>query len=379
MPFATRPGPLALEFHGIVGGGEGMLALRRLVERVGRTDVTVLVTGESGTGKELVARALHAESRRAARSLLAVNCSALPAELVESELFGHVRGAFTGAVRDRPGLFEAADGGTLLLDEIGDLAVLAQAKVLRALETGEIMPVGASRTTSVNVRVVAATNRPLEQLVAEGRFRDDLLYRLKVITIELPPLRERPEDIPLLARTFTRRFAEHHRLGVADVRDEAIAALRRWPWPGNVRELRNVIERGVIMAEDGVIGLADLPEPVAAGAPEASATPPGDLTFLEARRRALHAFDRDFLGAALKRHGGNIAQTARALGLHRQSLQRLLSKRELRETEGELLADTAVQQPRFARYVSSSDSLPSSIRSTHSTPCATLWSMLPTS
>jgi DNA-binding NtrC family response regulator len=338
MPFAVRPVPLPLEFHGIVGGGEGMLALRRLVERVGRTDVTVLVTGESGTGKELVARALHAESRRAARGFLAVNCSALPAELVESELFGHVRGAFTGAVRDRPGLFEAADGGTLLLDEIGDLAVLAQAKVLRALETGEIMPVGASRTTSVNVRVVAATNRPLEQLVAEGRFREDLLYRLKVITIELPPLRERPEDIPLLARTFTRRFAEHHRLGVADVSDEATAALRRWPWPGNVRELRNVIERGVIMAEDGVIGVADLPEPIAAGAPEA---PHGDLTFLEARRRALHAFDRDFLGAALKRHGGNIAQTARALGLHRQSLQRLLSKRELRESEGELLADTA--------------------------------------
>ncbi|HEX5634841.1 MAG TPA: sigma 54-interacting transcriptional regulator [Gemmatimonadales bacterium] len=346
MPFTT-PLPAAIDFHGLAGTGERMQELTRLVARVGRTDVTVLVTGESGTGKELVARALHAESRRAARPLLAVNCSALPSELVESELFGHVKGAFTGAMRDRPGLFEAADGGTLLLDEVGDLAVHAQAKALRALETGEIMPVGASRTMSVNVRVIAATNRPLDQLVGEGRFREDLLYRLQVITIALPPLRERPEDIPVLARRFIRGFAAQHGLAIADLTDEALAALRRWHWPGNVRELRNAIERGVILAEGRVLALHDLPQAIVAGAPAEDESPSGELTFLEARRRALHAFDRDFLAAALKRHGGNIARTARALGLHRQSLQRLLLKRELREGEtagledASLLADTA--------------------------------------
>jgi transcriptional regulator with GAF, ATPase, and Fis domain len=354
MSLAPRhTGSSAIEFHGIVGSGEGMRELCRLIQRVGRTDVTVLVTGESGTGKELVARALHATSGRAARPLVAVNCSALPSELVESELFGHVRGAFTGALRDRPGLFEAADGSTLLLDEVGDLALAAQAKVLRALETGEIMPVGASRTSSVNVRVITATNRPLDQMVAEGRFREDLLYRLKVITIALPPLRERPEDIPTLARRFVRTFAAQHGLLVADVDERAVQALRRWSWPGNVRELRNVIERGVVLAESGVLTLRDLPEAlvenaVSGGAASLAAALP--ISFAEARRRALEAFDRDFLSAALKRHGGNIAQTARALGLHRQSLQRLLARCELRETEpaladalieGTLLADTA--------------------------------------
>jgi len=349
---SRQTGATAIEFHGIVGSGEGMRELCRLITRVGRTDVTVLVTGESGTGKELVARALHGTSRRAARPLVAVNCSALPGELVESELFGHVRGAFTGAMRDRSGLFEVADGSTLLLDEVGDLAIAAQAKVLRALETGEIMPVGASRASSVNVRVIAATNRPLDQMVAEGRFREDLLYRLQVITIALPPLRDRPDDIAILARRFVRSFASQHGLLVADIDDRALQALRRWSWPGNVRELRNVIERGVVLAEGGVLTLRDLPESLVEHAISAA---PGlgaaslPLSFAEARRRALEAFDRDFLSAALKRHGGNIAQTARALGLHRQSLQRLLARCELRETEptlesaldGALLADTA--------------------------------------
>ena len=353
MPFPSRHvAATAIEFHGIVGSGEGMRELCRLIARVGRTDVTALITGESGTGKELVARALHATSRRSARPLVAVNCSALPSELVESELFGHVRGAFTGALRDRAGLFEVADGSTLLLDEVGDLAVAAQAKVLRALETGEIMPVGASRATSVNVRVIAATNRPLDQMVADGRFREDLLYRLKVITIALPPLRDRPDDIATLARRFVRSFAVQHGLLVSDIDERALQALRRWSWPGNVRELRNVIERGVVLAEGGMLTLRDLPEvmvenAVASGAPSLAAAVP--ISFAEARRRALQAFDRDFLAAALKRHGGNIAQTARALGLHRQSLQRLLARCELRETEelldgtleSSLLADTA--------------------------------------
>jgi len=350
---SRHAGASAIEFHGIVGSGEGMRELCRLISRVGRTDVTVLITGESGTGKELVARALHATSRREARPLVAVNCSALPGELVESELFGHVRGAFTGAMRDRSGLFEVADGSTLLLDEVGDLAIPAQAKVLRALETGEIMPVGASRATSVNVRVVAATNRPLEQMVAEGRFREDLLYRLQVITIALPPLRDRPDDIAILARRFVRSFASQHGLLVADIDERAVQALRRWSWPGNVRELRNVIERGVVLAEGGVLTLRDLPESLVenavSAAPGLAAGSSLPLSFAEARRRALEAFDRDFLSAALKRHGGNIAQTARALGLHRQSLQRFLARCELRETEpalddgleGALLADSA--------------------------------------
>ncbi len=340
-------------FHGMYGTAPAMQGVYRMVSRAARTDVTVLVTGESGTGKELVARALHEESRRRGKPFVALNCSALPSELVESELFGHTKGAFTGAIKDRGGLFEAAHGGTLFLDEIGDLGPLAQAKVLRALESGEVMRVGGTRSTLVDVRVVAATHRPLEQMVADGRFREDLLYRLKVITVALPPLRERREDLPLLAGHFLRHFATRYGRPTQVLAPDALAALLRHDWPGNVRELRNAIEGALVMADGTSVTVGDLPAAVRAGtvierqvpvrhdgvadsggvahaavpAPEAF----GDLPFVEAREQALREFDRAFLAAALERHGGNIARTARALGLHRQSLQKLLARRALRQ------------------------------------------------
>jgi DNA-binding NtrC family response regulator len=327
---------LAGEFRGLIGDSPAMREVYRLIRRAGPADVTVLITGESGTGKELVARALHQESRRARGPFVALNCSALPAELVEGELFGHLRGAFTGADRDREGLFEAADGGTLFLDEIGDLALAAQAKLLRALEERQIMRLGATRPTAVDVRVVAATHRPLERLAAEGAFRTDLLYRLQVVAIELPPLRERRADIPALAAHFVAGFAERHRSPVRALADDARRALLAHDWPGNVRELRNALERAVVLSENDAIDAADLPAQVTGSAaplrPAEAAL--ADLHFAEARARALHAFDRSFLAAALDRHGGNVSRTARALGLHRQSLQKLLRRLEI-ATDGE--------------------------------------------
>jgi DNA-binding NtrC family response regulator len=325
------------DFRGMYGATQVMRDTFKMISRVGRTDVTVLVTGESGTGKELVARALHEESGRRNKPFIALNCSALPSELVESELFGHTRGAFTGAVKDRGGLFEAANGGTLFLDEIGDLGPLAQAKVLRALENGEVMRVGGTRSTRVDVRVIAATNRPLDDMILDGRFREDLLYRLKVITLNLPPLRERKEDVPLLASHFLQVFADRHNLPARKISDDAKRLLLEHDWPGNVRELRNVIEGALVMADGSEIEACDLPasvtqqrrDPVSVPAMMLEQT--ADMPFVEARERALREFDRAFLSAALARNGGNIARTARALGLHRQSLQKLLARRDLRQ------------------------------------------------
>jgi DNA-binding NtrC family response regulator len=326
-----------VEYRGMFGSTPVMRDVFRMIARVGRTDVTVLVTGESGTGKELVARALHEESARRNKPFVALNCSALPSELVESELFGHTRGAFTGAVKDRGGLFEAAHGGTLFLDEIGDLGALAQAKVLRALENGEVMRVGGTKSTRVDVRVIAATNRPLDEMVADGRFREDLLYRLKVISLALPPLRDRRKDISLLASHFLSVFAARHGLPPRAVNDEARHILEQHEWPGNVRELRNVIEGALVMCDGAEIVAGDLPSgllPPSTPAPVTMTTAMieqhQDLPFVEAREQAMREFDRAFLGAALARHGGNIARTARALGLHRQSLQKLLARRDLR-------------------------------------------------
>jgi len=337
----TGPGTGTIEvpeFRGMYGTTSIMRDVFKMISRVGRTDVTVLVTGESGTGKELVARALHDESPRRTKPFVALNCSALPSELVESELFGHTRGAFTGAVKDRGGLFEAANGGTLFLDEIGDLGPLAQAKVLRALENGEVMRVGGTRSTRVDVRVIAATNRPLDDMVSDGRFREDLLYRLKVISLALPPLRDRKDDIPLLAGHFLQVFAERHGLPARSISADAREILQQYDWPGNVRELRNVIEGAIVMCDGPDIAVCDLPANIANAAPRVSMPmsiieQSADLPFVEARERALREFDRAFLGAALARNGGNIARTARALGLHRQSLQKLLARRDLRNGE----------------------------------------------
>jgi len=323
---------LAARYHDLVGASAAMRAVYRLVERAAPTRATVLVTGESGTGKELVARALHAASPRARRAFVALNCAALPAELAEAELFGHVKGAFTGAVQDRAGLFEAADGGTLFLDEIGDMPLALQAKLLRVLETGEVTRVGATRAQTVDVRVVAATHRALDALVAEGRYRDDLRYRLAVLAVHLPPLRERREDVPALAAHFLAHFAERHGVPPKPLGDDARRALLAHDWPGNVRELRNALERALLLADSPAIAAADLPPEVRGSAaplrPAEAAV--ADLPFVEARRRAIDAFDRAFLVAALERHGGNLSAAARALGVHRQSLQKLLARAGLR-------------------------------------------------
>jgi two-component system, NtrC family, response regulator HydG len=313
---------------GLVGTAPALREALRVVQRVAPTDVTVLITGESGTGKEVIARALHDASRRTRGPFIALNCSALPAELIDSELYGHVRGAFTGADRDRQGLFAAADGGTLLLDEVGDLAPATQAKLLRALEERSITPVGATSPVSVDVRVLAATNRPLDSLVAQGSFRADLLYRLSVVHIHLPPLRERREDVPALAVHFIAHFAERHGRPALPLGEGARRALLAHDWPGNVRELRNAMERAVVLADGDVIESADLPAPVTSSSaplrPAEAAI--AELPYAEARARALDSFDRAFLGACLERSGGNVSAAARALGLHRQSLQKMLRR-----------------------------------------------------
>jgi DNA-binding NtrC family response regulator len=319
---------LAQHFGELVGSAPAMREVYRMIERVAPTDASVLIQGESGTGKELAARALHAHSRRMGGPFIALNCSALPSELIESELFGHVRGAFTGAERDKLGLFEAAENGTLLLDEIGELAPSAQAKLLRALEDRTITPVGSTVARKVDVRLVAATHRNLAEMAAAGEFREDLLYRLNVITITMPPLRERRDDIPVLAAHFIADLCKRHGRPPLQLSDTARAAIVGYAWPGNVRELRNALERAVVLAEGEQIELLDLPaqlggDRVHVPAAEAVAA---DIPFMEARERALDAFDRAYLTAALARHAGNVSATARGLGMHRQSLQKMLKR-----------------------------------------------------
>jgi len=255
--------------HGaeILGQSKALRHVLEEVQQVAATDATVLIQGETGTGKELFARAIHAGSRRRAEAMITVNCAAIPAQLIESEFFGHEKGAFTGATAKREGRFALADRGTIFLDEIGELPLELQAKLLRVLQEGAFEPVGSGRTQKVDVRVVAATNRDLRREAAEGRFREDLFYRLNVFPIQLPPLRERPEDIPLLAQAFARRFSQRLGKPVAPLTPDCTAQLQSYSWPGNVRELGNVIERAVITAVAGRMNFSRaLPETVASNA-----------------------------------------------------------------------------------------------------------------
>jgi len=307
------------EARAIVAESPAMRAALDLVARVAEHRTTVLITGESGTGKELIARAIHRASPRASAAFVAVNCAAIPDSLLESELFGHVRGAFTGAAGDKPGLFEQADGGTLLLDEIGELPLALQAKLLRVLQDGEIRRVGDQRSRRVDVRVLAATARDLaaEAAAPGGRFREDLYYRLNVVTILLPPLRERPEDIAPLARHFTARLAR--RLGRAlSLSPAALAWLETQPWRGNVRELEHAIERGAVLSDKAVLEPADLredPSP-AAPSPERESGPGGTATL----REAVEAVERRTITAALEAAGGNRREAARQLGVSLRTL-----------------------------------------------------------
>jgi DNA-binding NtrC family response regulator len=296
--------------HSLVFASPAMSRLALLVERVAPRDVTVLITGESGTGKERVAEALVWASRRADRPFVRFNCAALTPELAEAELFGHTRGAFTGAVRARPGLFREADGGTLLLDEISELDAGAQAKLLRVLQEGELRPVGEDRTYRVDVRIVAASNRDLASLVAAGSFREDLLYRLKVVTLQVPPLRERPEDIPVLARHFLSRAARRFGVAPARVTPELLSRLAAYPWPGNVRELENALESAVALSPDGTIDLSCLPGP---SCPRQAA--PAKFKELVA------AYERGLIVGALDAAKGNQSEAARLLDMGRATLQ----------------------------------------------------------
>jgi DNA-binding NtrC family response regulator len=327
---------LSTGFGEMIGEASAMREVWRVIRRAAPTDATVLIAGESGTGKELAARAVHAASRRTAGPFVALNCSALPAELIESEMFGHVRGAFTGAERDREGLFHAARGGTLFLDEVGDLAPAAQPRLLRVLEQRTITRVGSTREEEVDARIIAATNQPLDTLVAEGGFREDLLYRLRVITLSMPPLRERRGDIIPLAVHFIAEFGKRHGWPVTGLTEAARRSLLAHDWPGNVRELRNAIERAVVLVEGDTVDAADLPVSLrATSAPLAPAEAViADLPFTEARDRASQAFERAFLSAALERYGGNVSATARAIGLHRQSLQKMMRRLGLQDASG---------------------------------------------
>ena len=315
----------------IVGSGPAMQRVFATIDKVADTDLTVLVRGESGTGKELVAQALHQRSARASRPFVAVNCAAINRELVESELFGHERGAFTGANTRRVGRFEAAHQGTIFLDEIGDMPLETQAKVLRILEERTFERVGGGALVEVDVRVVAATHRDLEAEVKRGRFREDLYYRLKVVEITLPPLRERMADVPLLVERFLTRLAERLGRERKTISSEALAVLARHAWPGNVRELRNVVEQAAVLAAGSCIERSDLPA-LAPAATSGSAPPTtSGVTFSEAKRQAVDAFERSFLSTALREHGGNVSRAANAIGMARQSLQQKIRELGLRE------------------------------------------------
>jgi DNA-binding NtrC family response regulator len=302
----------------MVGQSQAMREIFRLIERAGPSDKAILIQGESGTGKELVARALHRHSRRCDRPMVVINCAALPESLLESELFGHERGAFTGAMAAKQGLFEVADGGTLFIDEIGEMPGALQAKLLRVLEDGSMRRIGSIKERRVNVRLLAATNQNLSQQVREGRFREDLYYRINVLSIELPPLRERREDIPLLIRHFV---SSHWKIA-----EEALETLCRYDWPGNVRQLINAVERAKIMAEGSLLRLRDFPR---------------EATDFDLCEDSCHPVEQDNLAAierfkvveVLRREGGNKARAARALGIDRRKLYRLVEKHDINATD----------------------------------------------
>ncbi|WP_242342027.1 sigma-54-dependent transcriptional regulator [Anaeromyxobacter terrae] len=330
---ATAPGDEDA-FHNLIGRSARMREVYALLEKAAQVDATVLVLGETGTGKELAARAIHYHSARRERRFVAVNCGALPGELVESELFGHARGAFTGAATAKPGLFEEAQGGTIFLDEVGELPLPAQVKLNRALQEKEIRRVGESTPVKIDVRIIAATHRDLREEVRAGRFREDLFYRLNVIAVTLPPLRDRAEDVPLLAAHFLEKHARALRRRIEAIEPEALVRLAGHGWPGNVRELENTIERAVAVAGGDRITLADLPPEIAST--PAVATPAGALAALPYRDAVAGARDRvtrEYLVALLTEFEGNVTRAAERAGLERESLHRLLRKHGLRSED----------------------------------------------
>ena len=318
-------------FHGMEGSSRPMRVLFDRIAQVARADGAVLVSGESGTGKDLVAHAIHAESTRAEKPFLAVNCAGVPADLLESEFFGHAEGAFSGAERERPGLFREADGGTLFLDEIGEMPVALQAKLLRALQDGRIRPVGADREHQVDVRLIAATNQDLPTLVDNGDFREDLYYRLEAFQLVIPPIRDRGVDLELLAMSFLARFAAARQRPATRLSEQALKAVRQYAWPGNVRELKNAMERAVTFCEEEVIGIEHLPERVRRGSRKERQSPEGDLPsqLLEGDMLpSLDEFRRRYVRYVLERVDGNKRRAAALLGVGRRTLYRWLDQQD---------------------------------------------------
>ena len=311
----------------IVGSSEGMREVLGMVQRVAPTRATVLLVGESGVGKDLIARAIHYQSPRRDKPFVKINCTAIPESLMESELFGYEKGAFTGAVAAKPGKFEQADTGTVFLDEIGDVPMAVQVKLLRILQERELERLGSNRTKQIDVRIIAATNVDLKVALEQGTFREDLFYRLNVMPIRIPPLRERAEDIPVLAGRFLRKAAETHELPVDAMSAEAIARLVAFPWPGNVRQLENVIERSVLLSAGGRLEAADIKLDVLAGRASTSAAPVGGgpVTFVP-DGMTLDEFEQSILREALRRAAGNKSQAARMLGLTRNALRYRLTQ-----------------------------------------------------
>jgi DNA-binding NtrC family response regulator len=325
----TRLAGRAMAIGGIVGESEVLRAVLQQIELVADTDATVLITGESGTGKELVARAIHERSHRRKGPLVRVNCACIPESLFESELFGYVRGAFTGALRDRPGRFEAAQGGTLMLDEIGEVPLAMQPKLLRVLQEKEFERVGETRPRKIDVRIVAATNRDLAAEVEAGRFRADLFYRLNVFPIENPPLRDRREDIPLLAEHFIKESASRLRRAQPRLSEDALQQLIARDWPGNIRELENFIERAIILARDGQLRIEPAPAAAASRPPSTSSALPS------LSRTAIEKHQREVIAAALERSGGRVSGprgAAELLGMNASTLFSRMSVLGLRRS-----------------------------------------------
>ena len=324
------------EQHAMVGSSPGLKAVRALIDKVGPTAARVLITGDNGSGKELVARAIHAASPRRQGPFVEVNCAAIPGELIESELFGHMKGSFTGAFADRPGKFELADGGTLFLDEIGDLSLPAQAKMLRALQEGEVTRVGGAKSMKVDVRVLAATNKDLEAEIAAGRFREDLLYRLNVVPIHVPPLRERAADIPDLVRHFARGLAAAAGTPARDFDSAAVERLQRRAWPGNVRELRNAVDRLMILAPGKTVTVSDVDRVLSGGGERTDAAAPvSDDPFTAPTFEAFKLeAEKVFLVAKLRQHDWNVSETARALDMPRSNLYKKIERYGLTREQG---------------------------------------------
>ena len=315
--------------RGLIGDSAPMRRVKDMIGQAGPSEATILVLGESGTGKELVAEALHAASARAKGPLVKVNCAALPADLLESELFGYVKGAFTGAVKDKPGRFQLAEGGTLFLDEIGELSQALQAKLLRALQEKTVEPLGAVAPRTVDARIIAATNRSLREEVAAGRFREDLFFRLSVLEIPIPPLRDRLEDLPALASHLLRKLGRKNNKEIRNVSPAFMEALAAYAWPGNVRELENVLERALILCRTDSLTPDLLPPQIMT-----PAACPGAAAPASAPAPSLEQAERDALVAALSRHGGHRERTAESLGLSRRTLQYKLKKYGLSERRG---------------------------------------------